>query len=60
MSVNYNLVVTCWEMRWPLGSIYVMFIVFVTFPYGVLVQVWYLIALIPDLCLLPYFDAYAC
>ena len=28
--------------------------VFVTFPYGVLGQVWYLIVLIPDLCLLPY------
>ena len=28
--------------------------VFVTFPYGVLCQVWYLIALIPDLCILPY------
>ena len=27
---------------------------FVTFPYGVLGQVWYLIASIPDLCLLPY------
>ena len=29
---------------------------FVTFPYGVLGQVWYLIKSIPDLCLLPYFD----
>ena len=29
--------------------------VFVTFPYDVLGQVWYLIVLIPDLCLLPYF-----
>ena len=27
----------------------------VTFPYGVLRQVWYLIVSIPDLCLLPYF-----
>ena len=25
-----------------------------TFPYGVLVQVWYLIVSVPDLCLLPY------
>ena len=29
--------------------------VFVTFPYGVLGQVWYLIVSIPDLCLLSYF-----
>ena len=28
----------------------------VTFPYGVLGQVCYLIVLIPDLCLLPYFN----
>ena len=28
--------------------------VFVTFSYGVLGQVWYLIVWIPDLCLLPY------
>ena len=30
--------------------------VFVTFPCGVLGQVWYLIISIPDLCLLTYFD----
>ena len=29
--------------------------VFVTFPYGVLGQVWYSIVSIPDLCLLLYF-----
>ena len=28
--------------------------VFVTFPYGVLGRVWYLIVSIPDICLLPY------
>ena len=28
---------------------------FVTFPYGVLSQMWYMIVLIPDLCLLHYF-----
>ena len=31
-----------------------LFCVYVTFPYGVLGQVWYLIASIPDLCLLTY------
>ena len=41
---------------WSLALLYVMFnCVFVTFPYGVLGQVWYLIAPIPDLCLLTYF-----
>ena len=29
--------------------------IFVTFPYGILGQVWYLIDLIPDLCRLSYF-----
>ena len=29
---------------------------FVTFPCGILGQVWYLIVLIPDLCGLSYFD----
>ena len=39
----------------PLGSFVCdVFLCFVTFPYGVLGQVWYLIVLIPNLCLLPY------
>ena len=39
--------------------LYVMFSRgFVTLPYGVLGQVWYLIVLIPDLCPLPYFMYY--
>ena len=29
---------------------------FVTFPCGILGQVWYLIVLIPDLCRLSYYD----
>ena len=31
---------------------------FVTFPIGILGQVWYLIVLIPDLCTLTYFVRY--
>ena len=31
---------------------------FVTFPWGILCQVWYLIALIPDLCSLSYFNRF--
>ena len=38
-----------------LALLYVMFpCVFVSFPYGILGRVWYLILSIPDLCLLPY------
>ena len=36
-----------------LALLYAIFLVFFcTFPYGVLGQVWYLILLIPDICLL--------
>ena len=56
MSVSCNLVVTCCENAVFLVLLYVMFsYVFVTFPYSVLGQVWYLIVSIPDLCLLSYF-----
>ena len=48
--------VTCWERANFLALLCVMFsCVFVTFPCGVLGQVWYLTVLIPDLCLLPFF-----
>ena len=56
LSVSCSLVITCWERVDLLALLYVMFsCVFVTFLYGILGQVWYLIVLIPDLCLLPYF-----
>ena len=38
----------------PAGKVFSCFCGFVTFPYGVLGQVWYLIVSIPELCLLPY------
>ena len=51
-KVYCSLVVTCWERANLLALLYVMFsCVFVTFPSGVLGQVWYLIVLIPDLWL---------
>ena len=54
--VHCNLVVTCWERTELLTLLCVMFYcVFVTFPCGVLDQVWCLIVSIPDLCLLSYF-----
>ena len=49
LFVPCSLVVTCWETADFLALLYVMFpCVFVTFPYGVLGQVWFLIVLIPD------------
>ena len=54
-SVHCCLVVTCWE-RDDLLLLFVMLIcVFITFPCGILGQVWYLIVSIPDLCHLSYF-----
>ena len=54
LSVSCSLVVTCCEMADFLVLLCVMFsFVIVTFTYGVLVLVWYLIVLIPDLYLLP-------
>ena len=57
LSVSCSLVVTCWERADLFAILCVMLsCVFVTFPYGVLGQMWYLIVSIPDICLLPYFD----
>ena len=45
------------EMADLLDLLYVMCsCVFVTFPYDVLGQVWYLIVYIPDLCIFSYFE----
>ena len=56
LSVHCSLVITCWERADLLALLCVMFsCLFVTFSCGVLGQMWYLIVLIPDLCLLLYF-----
>ena len=56
LSVSCSLMVTCWERVDFLDIQYVMVsCVLVTFPYGILGQMWYLIVSIPDLRLLPYF-----
>ena len=56
MSVSLSLEATCYERVDLLALLYVMFTcIFVTFPYGVLGQVWFLIASISDLPLLSYF-----
>ena len=55
LSVPCSIVITCWERADLLALVCVMFsCVFVTFPYGVSGQVWYLIVSIPDFCLLFY------
>ena len=56
LSIPCSLAVTCWERADLLALLCVIFsCVFVTFTYGVLGQVWYLIVSIPDLCLLLHF-----
>ena len=56
LSVHCSLVVTCWERFNLLTLLYVMFsCIFGAFQCGVLGQVWYLIVLIPVLCILSYF-----
>ena len=56
MYVYCSFVITCWERNDLLALSCVMVsCAFVTFQYGVLGQMWYLIGFIPDLCLLSYF-----
>ena len=55
-SVHCCLVVTCWERADLLALVVDVYCIFVTFPYGILGQVWHLIVLIPDRCRLSYFE----
>ena len=55
-SVHYCLVVTLWEKADLLALVCDVYCIFVTFPCGILGQVWYLIVSFPDLCRLSYFD----
>ena len=45
---------TCWERADLLALVGGVYCIFVTFPCGILGQVWYLIVSIPDLCRLSY------
>ena len=57
LSVLCSLVITCWKRADLLALLCVVFsCAFVTFPYGVPFQVWYLIVYIPDLCLPLYLN----
>ena len=51
-SVHCCLVVTCWERADLLALVGDVYCIFVTFPCGILGQVWNLILSFPDLCLL--------
>ena len=56
MLSSFSLVITCREMVDLLVLLCVFFLLFLTFPHDVSGQVWYLIASIPNLCLLLYFS----
>ena len=55
-SVHCCLVVTCWKRADLLALVGDGYCICVTFPSGILGQVWYLIVLFPDLCRLSYSD----
>ena len=55
VSVHCCLVVTCWERADLLALVGDVYCIFVTLPFGILGQVWYLIVSSPDLCHLPYY-----
>ena len=56
-SIHSCLVVTCWKRTDLSALVGDVYCIFVTFPCGILGQVWYLIVSFPDLCPLSYFDA---
>ena len=56
VCVHCCLMVTCWERADLLALVGDVYCIFVTFPCGILGQVWYLIVSFPDLCRLSYFD----
>ena len=47
-SVHFCLVVACWERADLLALVGDVYCFFVTFPWGILGQVWYLIVSFPD------------
>ena len=53
--IHWCLVVTCWERADLLALVGDVNCTFVTFPCGILGQVWYLIVSFPDLCRISYF-----
>ena len=55
-SVPCCLAVTCRERADLLALVCDVYCIFVTFPCGIMGQVWYLIVLFPDLCCISYFE----
>ena len=47
--------VSCWERADLLALVGDVYCIFITFPCGILGQVWYLIVSFPDLCRLSHF-----
>ena len=58
VSIHCCLVVTCWERADLLALVCDVKLCFVTFPCGILRQVWHLVVSIADLCCLSYFFNY--
>ena len=54
-SVHCCLLVTFWERADLLALVVGVYCIYVTFPCGILCQVWYLIVSFPDLFRFPYF-----
>ena len=48
--------VTCWERADFLALVGDVYCIFVTFPCGILGQLWYLFVSFPDLCCISYFN----
>ena len=59
-SVHSCFVVSCWERYDLLALVCDVYCNFVTFPCGILGQVWYLIVSFHDLCHLSYFETNSC
>ena len=57
-SVPCCLMVTCWERTDLLALVGDVYFIFLTFPCGIMGEVWYLIVSLPDLCLPSYFYRY--
>ena len=62
LMLSHLFIVTLWS---PAGKeltfwlLLMLFIVFVTFPCGILGQAWYFIVSFPDLCHLSYFTVFS-
>ena len=54
--VHCCLVVTCWERADLLALVGDVYCIFVSFPCGILGQVWYFLVSFPDHCHLSYFN----